>query len=81
LFLSRDSIGEKYLRWTEGDEHLKDNSYNSRDFPFDDGRSFAVNDDYRGRIIAGLKNGRLVGILDYKESHRAFFAQWLESIN
>lgn len=81
LFLSSDSIGEKYLQWVEGDRSLQDNSYNSRDFPFDDGRSFALNDDYRGRIIAGLINGRLVGILNYKESHRAFFAQWLESIN
>lgn len=77
LFISKDSNGEKYVKWLE---QVETNDFDTGDMPYDEKQVFLFNNDYYGDVIAGLIQGRLVGVVGYKEGHRKFLSRWLESL-
>jgi hypothetical protein len=77
LFVVDDSSEEKYIQWREQVE-MKD--FESAGLPYDNGQAFLFNNGYYGDIVAGLIQGRLAGLIGYKESHREFLSRWLESL-
>jgi hypothetical protein len=82
LFVTDDPAGEKFDLWSEraaqaeagGD--LPDLS----DLPYDAGRVLAVRDSYHGQVVAGLRAGRLVGIVGYRPEYHLFVATWLQAL-
>jgi Family of unknown function (DUF6599) len=80
LFLSRDDAGDKYLRWSEYVTQMGKMAAPPDSLSYDSGRVFLINDSFNGNIIAGLKRGKLLGMLNYSESHKAFLADWLNSL-
>jgi hypothetical protein len=80
LFITEDSSGEKFIKWTEVEES-KMVDIGLDGLPFDDGKSFLIENDYYGKIVAGLKGASLVGAVGYSESHREFISRWLESLS
>ncbi|UCC78680.1 MAG: hypothetical protein JSW64_10400 [Candidatus Zixiibacteriota bacterium] len=77
LFVSEDSTGEKYLTWLE---QVETEEFDPDGLAYDDQNSFLYNNEYYGYIVAGLVEGRLAGLIGYKESHREFLSRWLESL-
>jgi len=77
LFVTKDSSGEKYTKWLA---EIETEEFDPSGLSFDDQRSFLYINDYHGAIVAGLIQGRLVGLIGYKESHREFLSRWLESL-
>jgi len=80
LFLSRDTPKAKLLQWSKYDADRGLIELISDDFPFDKGGAFVTEDDYYGKIIAGLRKGMLVGMVGYSEKHKEFLADWLRSL-
>ncbi|MCX6828076.1 MAG: hypothetical protein NT002_02165 [candidate division Zixibacteria bacterium] len=80
LFLSRDDVGDKYLQWSEYAVQLGKMATSPDSLSYDSARVFLINDSFNGNIIAGLKGGKLLGMLNYRESHKAFLADWLNSL-
>jgi hypothetical protein len=80
LFISPDQMGAKYLKWSEfaGRTNLRESVPGS--LPFDGGYAFIFRDRFHGTIIAGLKSGKLAGIIGYHGKYSAFLAAWLNSL-
>jgi len=80
LFMTDDASGQKYEQWSR----LYPQSESAREriaaFPYDDGLALAYHDSYYGEIVAGLKQGRLVGVVGYKDSAGDLFVGWLNSM-
>jgi uncharacterized protein (DUF934 family) len=79
LFLSQDEPGAELLEWSKHAAESGKIDLVASDFPFDDGRGFITYDAYYGKIIAGLRKGKLVGMVGYSERHKCYFIDWLES--
>jgi hypothetical protein len=81
LFMTRDVAGVKYInfRATAGtDEEL---SAYPEPVVFDEDYGFAYDHPEYGRIIAGLKNSRLVGILGFDNDDQVnLFAAWVATL-
>jgi hypothetical protein len=77
LFISEDSSEEKYIKWLE---QVEQEDFDPGGLPYDNGQVFLFNNDYYGDIVAGLIQGRLAGIVGFKESHREYLSRWLESL-
>lgn len=80
LFLSDDMPNAKLLEWSK---HAAENGtieLVTNDLPFDEDKAFITYDSYYGKIIAGLRKGNLVGMVDYNERNRGYLVEWLESL-
>ncbi|MCX6826263.1 MAG: hypothetical protein NTV06_03190 [candidate division Zixibacteria bacterium] len=80
LFFSSDQTGEKYLQWLESASAIKKAEPAPDSLSYDSAKVFIVDDYLYGRIIAGLKKGRLLGMVKYNETHKRFLANWLDSL-
>lgn len=80
LFLSQDDHGAKLLEWSKHAAESGKIDLVASDFPFDDGKAFITYDAYYGKIIAGLRKGKLVGMVGFIERHREYLVEWLESL-
>ncbi len=80
LFLTDDAAGDKFLRWSEKVERDNASDKIAGDFPFDDSHVILASHSYYGDILAGLKGGRLVGVVNFSDRHRQFVISWLESL-
>jgi hypothetical protein len=82
LFLTEDRPGDKYLQWSQAAGENRRAVEIEEGLPYDEGRLFCFVDDYHGQIIAGLKSGLLLGIVNYdgSEEHRLFLDSWLTSL-
>ncbi len=65
LFLTIDESGEKFLRLSEYAESIGDVSSAPTSFVFDSGYSVSFRHSGDGMIVAGLVQGKLVGIIGY----------------
>ena len=79
FFVAEDISGGKYLAWssqleTEGSLAKADG------FSFDADYSFVASTSFYGDIVAGLKNGKLCGMLEYKKSHKEILTAWINSL-
>lgn len=75
LFVTDDAAGVKFIEWKQSS-----GGESTVNLPFDDGMGIKVSSSYHGDIIAGLRKGRLIGIIGYKDGHRNFLTHWLETI-
>ena len=77
LFVADDRSGTMYAQWSEvsGPHALV-----AVGLPFDEEYYFVVHNSYYGNILAGLKNGKLVGMINFSDQHQGFVADWLMSI-
>lgn len=77
LFLTDDPGGEKFLRLQK---QLSQVIEAPSDFRFDMGNSLMFEDDYHGRIVVGLKSGRLAGVVGFSDHLLEFCASWIDSL-
>lgn len=75
LFLTDDVAGAKYIDWKEASEGQPISGV-----PYDEGMSLRFANSYYGDIVAGLRAGKLIGILGFKDDYREFLSGWLGSI-
>jgi len=80
LFYTEDSTGGTYLLWAREVEGTREDVYLS-DLPFDFNKSFLVQDDFHGNILVGLKEGKLLGVLNYGRRYMNFVSDWLEALS
>jgi hypothetical protein len=80
LFLSPDESGEKYLKWSEYATALNAFQPASDSLGFDSGRAFIMDDNISGRIVVGLRKGKILGMTGYKEIHKRFLTDWINSL-
>ena len=77
LFVSEDPNGEKYDKWLGEVEPVE---FDPGRLPYDKNKSFLYDDDFHGHVLAGLIQGKLAGIVGYKENHREFLSRWLKTL-
>ena len=77
LFIANDRSGAMYARWSEvpGPDHVT-----ASGLPFDEDYYFVVPNSYYGNILAGLKSGLLVGMINFSDQHQQFMTDWLLSL-
>ncbi len=80
LLLTEDNSGAKFLQWSTSMETDAAVAQTLSELPFDDGSVFAFSNAYSGTVVAGLKSGYLVGVVNYTDSHRDFLDAWLEEM-
>jgi hypothetical protein len=80
LFMLEDKSGGKYMKWLEFAESIKKTKTPPKDIPFDEDYCFIIEDNFYGDILAGLRQGHLVGMINFKEKHRDHFVTWLTSL-
>ncbi|MFH1893261.1 MAG: DUF6599 family protein [Candidatus Zixiibacteriota bacterium] len=78
LFFTLDNVADKFQKWSELAENKSDAP---SDLAFDNGKSFLYEQSWHGRILVGIKNSKLVGMTNYDDSRKEFFADWLNSLN
>lgn len=79
LFITDDESGVKFLGWKEQAEANGALSEPPAGINFDDGMAFRFGHDYYGEILAGLKIGRLQGVIGYRDGVKDFVADWVNS--
>ncbi|MEE9554985.1 MAG: DUF6599 family protein [candidate division Zixibacteria bacterium] len=80
LFITEKDAGGKFSRWFElaSEEGMAEPG--PEELPFDDGMVLVMDYVYYGKIIAGFKDGRLLGITNYDDDKSDFLIEWLESL-
>jgi hypothetical protein len=79
LFLSSDESGEKFLNWKEYAVSLSKIQNPPDSLSYDSSKSFLIEDSFNGPTVVGLKKGKILGMIRYRESHRKFLSDWLNS--
>jgi hypothetical protein len=79
-FIMPDETGEKFVQWSEAANIDADAMKSVKDIPYDSSKVFVADNPYYGKIIAGLKDGKLIGIIGYKDNMKSFLADWLQSL-
>ncbi len=80
LLLTDDNSGAKFLQWSTTAEIDSAVVQTLTDLPFDDGKVLAFRNDYYGTVVAGLKSGYVVGVVNYGNEHEDFLRAWLEEM-
>jgi hypothetical protein len=77
LFVTDDQSGVVFAQWNDipGPKLL----FRAGDLSYDEDYCFAVPNSYYGNILTGLKNGKLVGMINFSDDHTQFMADWLAS--
>jgi len=81
LFISNDENGSKFRQWFESIEYDEASMKAIKSLPFDQPKSFITEDSYYGAIAAGIKKGKLLGIIGFKDTQKAFLADWVNRLN
>jgi len=80
LFMACDSAGPMLLQWSQTAE--ADSTY--RPLPdgivFDDGKGFMIEHPRLGRVVMGIKNDILVGMIGYDESYGQYMSDWINTL-
>ncbi len=81
LFYTIDKSGDKYINFKEYASQIGQVVSNPNGFKYEDDFSFAYEDSTRGIIVAGLINGRLAGIINYRPKSMGKFAPlWINGL-
>ncbi len=80
LFVMADESGEKYLKWSQAASGDESKASLLKELSYDSDKAFGISSDYYGAIIAGLKGGKLAGIINLTDGNREFFRNWLNTI-
>ena len=78
LFITEKDAALKFSLWFElaSEEGMAEPG--PEDLPFDDGLVLIMDYVNYGKIIAGIKNGRLSGITNYDDDKSGFLTEWLD---
>ena len=80
LFMAYDSTGEMYLQWMEYGKKVNAVSASPDDINFDEDYGNIIFDNYYGNILVGLKESRLIGMVNYAPRHKEFIINWLNEL-
>jgi hypothetical protein len=80
LFISDDQTGAKYMAWNSYADNTNMIAKAPEAIEFDENSGFILGDSYQGDILAGLKNGRLIGIVNYTPNQQDMFIEWINGL-
>lgn len=80
LFVTEDQSGGKYLQWSQDVEMAGNYQDELQAMPFDTQMSFITEDSYHGLIVAGLKGGKLLGLVGYTAEIDPILRDWLQGV-
>jgi hypothetical protein len=80
LFLSTSQGAQQAAQWSEKASRAGDLQPAPEGLPFDDAKTFSLEDDYYGVIVAGACKGHLVGIVGYIEALEPTVTSWLQQL-
>lgn len=80
LFLSDDLSGGKFLNWSTFADQIDKKKKSPPEIPYDDTLSFVLEDNYYGDIIIGLKNGKLLGMVNFKNDDKDYLSEWMSKL-
>ncbi len=80
VFVAADVFQQKFNDWLKKVQMTVEDSVIISDYDFDDGgeKGIIVRDTYYGDILAGRKNGKLVGIVNFNSSQSGYLDVWLK---
>lgn len=80
-FLTMDRDGEKFIKVSEFAHEFGDSLGEPKDIPFDEDHGLVYTDPVYGRVVAGLKAGRLIGMAGYKPAAmRELMKNWVSGL-
>jgi len=80
LFITDDKNGEKYLQWDELAKKSGKKESIDGDFSYDLNMAFIYEDNFYGKIIIGLRAGKLAGMVNYSAGREEMLSLWLTTI-
>ena len=80
LFITEKDAETKFNLWFESASLEGMAEPGPEELPFDDGLVLVMDNVYYGKIIAGVKDGRLLGIINYADNKSGLLTDWLESL-
>lgn len=80
LFLIDDAVGTSLAQWFEQVSEEERSPVSLVDLPFHESYYLLIANNYYGNILAGLKNGKLVGMINFSDPHQQFMSDWLSSL-
>ncbi len=80
LFISPDESGEKFLKWSEYAAAINAFEPAPDSLGYDSGKAFIINDRLSGMSVAGLRRGKLLGVIKYAEIYKQFLSDWVNSL-
>lgn len=80
LFFTDDISHEKFTRWQSELADADVTKEVPASLSFDEGLGFVTEDSYYGRIVAGLKAGRLAGAVGAELTSDDFISSWINSL-
>jgi len=81
LFLIDDPDGAVMAEWFGFVSDEEKSPVSLADMPFDENYSLLISNAYYGDVLAGLKNGKLAGVINFSDQHFEFVSQWLGSLS
>lgn len=77
MFISADDDGAKFNILAESSVISADDMKSVKDLPFNTGKVVVLEDPYSGKILAGLKDDKLAGVVGYAEQIKPVVNDWL----
>jgi hypothetical protein len=79
LFITHDADGGKLRQWSEA-ASASETGPETPSMPYERGRALLFGDRYYGIVVAGIKGGRLAGMVGYSGGHEQALREWLEAL-
>lgn len=80
LFITADEMGDKFAQWSELADRIGRKEAPPKGLSFDQEFAFIYEDPFYGQVIVGLKNQKLVGIVNFSAKMTDYLTLWLESM-
>ncbi len=80
LFMVTDTAGAAFANWVLATSDADKAAGKATGLPFDENYCLLVANNFYGKVLAGLRNGKLAGVVNYSELHRDFITAWLNSL-
>ena len=80
LFISFDELNDKFRQWSKHAVIDNESKPALKDIPYDEREVIIIDDRYYGTIITGLKENKLLGIVNYNDKHKQFLTAWLDTL-
>lgn len=80
LYWMQDSTGSKFMEWRTYTGDIDRFKAAPADLQYDENYSFILQDNFYGDILAGLRKGKLVGMVNFSGKSESFFKNWLNSV-
>jgi hypothetical protein len=81
LFIMDDPNGVVLAEWFGYVSEEEKSPVSLVDMPFDENYSLLISNAYYGDILAGLKGGKLAGVINFSDQHFEFVSRWLGALS